>query len=82
MAREEEARLYGKNVNPGKEMNSVNDSMWFMCVCACEGRRGLLGETQSGSIPSRKLMKEIRLVGNPTITLIFILEIERGCYRE
>lgn len=29
---EEEARLYGKNVNPEKEMNSVNDSMWFMCV--------------------------------------------------
>lgn len=43
---------------------------------------GVLGETQTGSIPSRKLMKEIRPVGNPTITLIFILEIERSRYWE
>lgn len=67
----------GKDVNSEKEMNSVNDSIWFMWV-----RRGVLGETQTGSIPFRKLMKEIRLVGNPTITLIFILEIERSRYWE
>ena len=26
-------RLYGKNVSPEKEMNPVNNSMWFMCAC-------------------------------------------------
>lgn len=62
-------------------------------LCVCEGREGggggggrcgvgLLGETQRGSIPSRKLMKEIRPVGNPTITLIFILEMEQSRYWE
>lgn len=56
--------------------------MCVVCVYEVRDGVGVLGETHTGSIPSRKLMKEIRLVGNPTITLIFILEIERSPYWE